>query len=171
MLPVQIYLSHYNPRGLIHLLVVSVFLSGTTLGYVSIYVSLQPCSLHFCKLAQFTLSFSSFCNPSYRTPYNSLLLPTLSHIIPDILKKTILSRMKLRHPFLTITLHSDIWEKFIWGPSLMIFISLWYCDNVCKALANSSTNQITVKVNNLYYSVVAFTGWLDVCVLLEWAHG
>ena len=108
MLPVQIYLSHYNPRGLIHLLVVSVFLSGTTLGYVSIYVSLQPCSLHFCKLAQFTLSFSSFCNPSYRTPYNSLLLPTLSHIIPDILKKTILSRMKLRHPYLTITLHSDI---------------------------------------------------------------
>jgi len=39
MLPVQIYLSHFNPSRLIYLLVVVMFFSGTTLGYMSIYVT------------------------------------------------------------------------------------------------------------------------------------
>ena len=38
MLPVQTYLKPLNSRGLIYLLVVLIFFSGTILGYVSIYV-------------------------------------------------------------------------------------------------------------------------------------
>ena len=39
MLSMQIYLSHFSPSRLIHLLAVVMFFSGTTLGYMSIYVS------------------------------------------------------------------------------------------------------------------------------------
>lgn len=35
----QIYLSHFSPSRLIHLLAVVMFFSGTTLGYTSIYVT------------------------------------------------------------------------------------------------------------------------------------
>ena len=39
MLPVQIYLRHLDLGSLIHLLVVLMFFSGPTLGYMSIYTT------------------------------------------------------------------------------------------------------------------------------------
>ncbi|KAK4831081.1 hypothetical protein QYF61_015279 [Mycteria americana] len=39
MLPVQIHLGHFSLSSLIHLLVVLMFFSGLTLGYVGIYVT------------------------------------------------------------------------------------------------------------------------------------
>lgn len=45
MLLVQIYLSHFSSIGLVHLLVVLIFFSGRTFGYVNIYMRpLQPSS-------------------------------------------------------------------------------------------------------------------------------
>lgn len=45
MLLVQIYLSHFSPTGLIHLLLVLILFSCTTLRYVSTYMRpLQPSS-------------------------------------------------------------------------------------------------------------------------------
>jgi len=38
MLPVQIDVSHFNLSSLIHLLVVLMFFSGLTLGYIGIHV-------------------------------------------------------------------------------------------------------------------------------------
>ena len=38
MLPIQIYLSHFSLHRLIHRLIVLLFFSGMTLGYVEIYV-------------------------------------------------------------------------------------------------------------------------------------
>lgn len=138
MLPVQIYLSHFNPSSLIHLLVVLMFFSGTTLTYQHLHdIPLQLCSLPrqqylsivqrprqvclsaascsavttpigqfpaptcqctgralpllsfsndqgqldafcFCRVAQFTPSFSSFCNSLCGIPY-SLPSMMLSH--------------------------------------------------------------------------------------------
>ena len=39
MLPVHIHLSHFNLGSLIHLLVVLMFLSGLTLGYMDVHVT------------------------------------------------------------------------------------------------------------------------------------
>jgi len=39
LLPVEIHLSHFNLGSLIHLLVVLIFLSGPTLGYVGIHMT------------------------------------------------------------------------------------------------------------------------------------
>jgi len=45
MFLVQIYLSHFSSTGLVHLLVVLIFFSGRTFGYVNIYMRpLQPSS-------------------------------------------------------------------------------------------------------------------------------